>query len=362
MREARALTREARAACFHGERERRRHPAGHPERKRNRQQRQRPRPGVRDTSMSLDAKWRSIWGSHTGEPSRGPKPPRRRAPPTSNRQSSSPREPPRTISCCASRALSPPARRYRGQLSAILELTKNQYVAGVASARCRPGGTQLKSTPARTIDATLAASAAGACDRGSRRQGARRRLDRGRGCDNSVSSDTRGSPLRNCSATPRHCPCRAARAAANAADRCRRGRVLPITHALGDRRLRIDAIAIALAAQPLLVDRRGSGAGGLRRGLRRARTDQAIATFDRNVATYRRPCWADSRKSKTLSALRILEQEAVVQDQPVKAARDSLTIVLINTVPAPPTTWPSSSSRRATLATSEQRLQSSVGD
>ena len=64
-------------------------------------------------------------------------------------------------------------------------------------------------------------------------------------------------------------------------------------------------------------------------GLRRAQTDQAIATYDENVANYRQTVLTGFQEVEdNLVALRNLEQEAVVQDEAVKAARESLAIVL----------------------------------
>jgi len=64
-------------------------------------------------------------------------------------------------------------------------------------------------------------------------------------------------------------------------------------------------------------------------GLRRAQTDQAIATYDENVANYRQTVLMGFQDVEdNLAALRILEQEAAVQDEAVKSARESLTITL----------------------------------
>jgi len=64
-------------------------------------------------------------------------------------------------------------------------------------------------------------------------------------------------------------------------------------------------------------------------GLRRAQSDQAIATYDENVANYRQTVLNGFQEVEdNLAALRILEQEAAVQDEAVKAARESLTITL----------------------------------
>ena len=64
-------------------------------------------------------------------------------------------------------------------------------------------------------------------------------------------------------------------------------------------------------------------------GLRRAQTDQAIATYDENVANYRLTVLNGFQEVEdNLAALRILEQEAAVQDDAVKSARESLAITL----------------------------------
>jgi NodT family efflux transporter outer membrane factor (OMF) lipoprotein len=60
-------------------------------------------------------------------------------------------------------------------------------------------------------------------------------------------------------------------------------------------------------------------------GLRRALTDQAIAAYDANVAAYRQTVLgAFQEVEDNLAALRILDQEAAVQDDAVKAARESV--------------------------------------
>jgi NodT family efflux transporter outer membrane factor (OMF) lipoprotein len=64
-------------------------------------------------------------------------------------------------------------------------------------------------------------------------------------------------------------------------------------------------------------------------GLRRAQTAQAIAAYDENVANYRQTVLTGFQEVEdNLVALKILEQEAAVQDEAVKAARESLAIVL----------------------------------
>jgi NodT family efflux transporter outer membrane factor (OMF) lipoprotein len=64
-------------------------------------------------------------------------------------------------------------------------------------------------------------------------------------------------------------------------------------------------------------------------GLRRAQTDQAIATYDQNVATYRQTVLtAFQDVEDNLAALGILQDEAAVQAEAVTAARESLAIAL----------------------------------
>jgi NodT family efflux transporter outer membrane factor (OMF) lipoprotein len=64
-------------------------------------------------------------------------------------------------------------------------------------------------------------------------------------------------------------------------------------------------------------------------GLRRALTDQAIAVFDANVAAYRQTVLGGFQEVEdNLAALRILEQEAKVQDDAVQAARQSVDLTL----------------------------------
>jgi NodT family efflux transporter outer membrane factor (OMF) lipoprotein len=60
-------------------------------------------------------------------------------------------------------------------------------------------------------------------------------------------------------------------------------------------------------------------------GLRRATTDQAIAAYDAQVATYRQTVLTGFHEVEdNLAALRILEQEATLQDEVVQAARHAL--------------------------------------
>jgi len=60
-------------------------------------------------------------------------------------------------------------------------------------------------------------------------------------------------------------------------------------------------------------------------GLRRAATDQAIAAYDANAAAYRQTVLTGFQEVEdNLAAVRILEQEARVQEEAVKAARQSV--------------------------------------
>ncbi len=63
-------------------------------------------------------------------------------------------------------------------------------------------------------------------------------------------------------------------------------------------------------------------------GLRQAMTEQARAAYDASVASYRQAVLTGFQEVEdNLAALRILEQEAAVQDQAVKAARQSLAVI-----------------------------------
>jgi NodT family efflux transporter outer membrane factor (OMF) lipoprotein len=62
-------------------------------------------------------------------------------------------------------------------------------------------------------------------------------------------------------------------------------------------------------------------------GLRRAQTDQAISAYDATVAQYRQTVLAGFQEVEdNLAALRILEEEARVQEEAVRAARESVTL------------------------------------
>ena len=62
-------------------------------------------------------------------------------------------------------------------------------------------------------------------------------------------------------------------------------------------------------------------------GLRRAQTEQARAAYDANVAAYRQTVLTGFKEVEdNLAALRILEQEAEVQDEAVQSARQSIAL------------------------------------
>ena len=64
-------------------------------------------------------------------------------------------------------------------------------------------------------------------------------------------------------------------------------------------------------------------------GLRRAQTEQALAAYDGSIATYRQTVLtAFQGVEDNLAALRILEEEARVQDEAVKAAQQSLAVIM----------------------------------
>jgi NodT family efflux transporter outer membrane factor (OMF) lipoprotein len=64
-------------------------------------------------------------------------------------------------------------------------------------------------------------------------------------------------------------------------------------------------------------------------GLRRAQTEQAVAAYDATVAAYRQTVLAGFREVEdSLAALRILEEEAKVQEDAVRAARELVALTL----------------------------------
>jgi NodT family efflux transporter outer membrane factor (OMF) lipoprotein len=104
-------------------------------------------------------------------------------------------------------------------------------------------------------------------------------------------------------------------------------------------------------------------------GLRRAQSNQAIAAYDSTVAEYRQTVLGGFQEVEdNLVALRILEQEALVQDVAVRAARESETITN-NQYKAGTTNYLSVvvvqtatlNNERAALAILGRRLVASVG-
>jgi outer membrane protein TolC len=62
-------------------------------------------------------------------------------------------------------------------------------------------------------------------------------------------------------------------------------------------------------------------------GLRGAHTDQAIAAYDASVATYQQAVLTGFQEVEdNLASLRILEEEAAMQDEAVKSARQSVAV------------------------------------
>ena len=63
--------------------------------------------------------------------------------------------------------------------------------------------------------------------------------------------------------------------------------------------------------------------------MRKAQTEQAIAAYDASVATYRQTVLGGFQEVEdNLAALLILDEQNTVQDEAVKAARESVTITL----------------------------------
>ena len=104
-------------------------------------------------------------------------------------------------------------------------------------------------------------------------------------------------------------------------------------------------------------------------GLRQAQKEQAIATYDETVATYRNTVLTGFQEVEdNLAALSILEREAVLQDAAVKAARESAAIAN-NQYKAGTTTYltvvvlqsAALNSERTALGILARRLTASVG-
>lgn len=104
-------------------------------------------------------------------------------------------------------------------------------------------------------------------------------------------------------------------------------------------------------------------------GLRRAQTEQAIAAYEQSIATYRQTVLSGFQDvENNLAALRILEQEALVQAEAVRSARESLSITL-NQYRAGTVSYLSVvvvqavalNNERTALSILGQRLSSSVG-
>jgi NodT family efflux transporter outer membrane factor (OMF) lipoprotein len=104
-------------------------------------------------------------------------------------------------------------------------------------------------------------------------------------------------------------------------------------------------------------------------GARAAQKEQAIAAYDRSVASYRQTVLSAFQDVEdNLATLRILEQEALVQQQAAKAAAESLTLATnqyragtvsyLNVVTAQATTL---SADITTLGIAGRRLMASVG-
>ena len=104
-------------------------------------------------------------------------------------------------------------------------------------------------------------------------------------------------------------------------------------------------------------------------GLRSAQKAQAVATYDETVANYRSTVLtAFQEVEDNLTALALLEQEAAVQDDAVKAARESATIAT-NQYKAGTTSYlavvvlqaAALNNERSALAILARRLTASVG-
>jgi NodT family efflux transporter outer membrane factor (OMF) lipoprotein len=104
-------------------------------------------------------------------------------------------------------------------------------------------------------------------------------------------------------------------------------------------------------------------------GLRKAQTDQAVAQYDADIATYRQTVLtAFQEVEDNLVALRLLEEEAAIQDVAVKGAERSVQIALnqyragtvsyLNVVTAQNTAY---ENRRTELDIQRRRLVAAAG-
>ena len=104
-------------------------------------------------------------------------------------------------------------------------------------------------------------------------------------------------------------------------------------------------------------------------GKRGAAKDQATASYDQSVATYRQAVLAGFQDVEdNLAALRILEAEAVIQDDAVRAARESVTLTLnqykagtISYLNVVSVQTAQLSNERAAMSVLGRRLSASVG-
>jgi len=89
-------------------------------------------------------------------------------------------------------------------------------------------------------------------------------------------------------------------------------------------------------------------------GLRRAQTDQAIAVYDEQVATYRQTVLtAFQEVEDNLATLRILDDEARIQDEVVAGARRALELTM-NQYQAGVVSYLNVITAQATLLTNER--------
>jgi NodT family efflux transporter outer membrane factor (OMF) lipoprotein len=88
-------------------------------------------------------------------------------------------------------------------------------------------------------------------------------------------------------------------------------------------------------------------------GARKAQTDQAIAAYDASVAAYKQTVLTGFQEVEdNLAALRVLEDEAKVQDETVQSARQSVTLML-NQYKAGLVSYTSVATVQATLLSAE---------
>ena len=209
-----------------------------------------------------------------------------------------------------------------------LKLTQSQYAAGVAlRSDVALAESQLKTAQAQGVDlqaqrsqlehaiAILTGRAPAAFALPRRRPPGQLRC--------APAGDPGGLALRAAGAPPRHRRGRTPRRAGQCQHRRRQGRLLPVADAERQRRLQRAGFA-TLFDTPSRVWSLGAALAQtlFDGGLRRARSDQAVAAYDVAVAQYKQTVLNGFQQVEdNLALLRVLDHETGLQDQAVKASQ-----------------------------------------